>query len=220
MENVSWLQSYYLFKRLKRELSSLGYKIDHDVVNAKDFGVPQNRKRLVLVGSLNSEISVAKPTMESKTVRDAIQSLPSVSATDDRIHKILAGNRAAIKEMIKLIPKNGGSRKDLPEEYTLACHRVHGVGFNDVYGRLGWDVVAGTITGGCLNPSKGRFLHPTENRGITAREAALLQSFPKTYKFPEGISKTRIALLIGNAFPPQLSYHQGKAIMQLLTHGT
>ncbi len=114
--------------------------------------------------------------------------------------------------MIELIPQNGGSRKDLPEEYILDCHKKENVGFNDIYGRLKWDDYSSTITGGCLNPSKGRFLHPEENRCITAREASLLQTFPKNYKFPTDIPKTVISLLIGNALPPKFSYAQSQNI--------
>lgn len=114
--------------------------------------------------------------------------------------------------MIKLVPKNGGGRKDLPDEYILECHKKEGVGFNDVYGRLRWDDFSTTITGGCLNPSKGRFLHPEHNRCISAREAALLQSFPNDYKFPTNIPKQSLALLIGNALPPKFSYIQSNNI--------
>ena len=116
--------------------------------------------------------------------------------------------------MISLIPKNGGSRKDLPDKYLLACHKKKNIGFSDVYGRLSWDNVSSTITGGCLNPSKGRFLHPEENRCISAREAALLQTFPIDYQFPSDISKTDIALLIGNALPPEFTRIQARHIYQ------
>jgi DNA (cytosine-5)-methyltransferase 1 len=113
---------------------------------------------------------------------------------------------------IKATPKDGGSRADIPE-FELDCHKDEKVGFRDVYGRLRWNDYSATITGGCLNPSKGRFLHPIRNRAITAREAALLQTFPQTYKFPKNISKTSIALLIGNALPPKFSYIQSANIM-------
>jgi DNA (cytosine-5)-methyltransferase 1 len=83
----------------------------------------------------------------------------------------------------------------------LDCHgRLDG--FKDVYGRMSWDGPAPTITTGCFNPSKGRFLHPTEHRGITMREAALLQGFPGNYSFPVDLGKVRIATMIGNALPP------------------
>ena len=85
-----------------------------------------------------------------------------------------------------------------------------------MYGRMRWDAYSPTITGGCLNPSKGRFLHPEKNRAISAREAALLQSFPRTYKFPGDISKSSIALLIGNALPPKFSHIQSTNVMDHL----
>ena len=103
-------------------------------------------------------------------------------------------------ELIQRIPKNGGSRTDLPEEDQLECHKRCN-GFKDVYGRMAWGDVAPTITSGCSNPSKGRFLHPEEDRAITLREAALLQGFPLRYKFPTS-NKSAVALMIGNALPP------------------
>ena len=154
------------------------------------------------------KIKTAEAIKRKVTVRDAIAHLEPIAETDDPVHKIVAKHQENILEMIKLLPKDGGSRKDLPKKYLLKCHRAKNVGFNDVYGRLRWDDFASTITGGCLNPSKGRFLHPEENRALTAREAALLQSFPRTYKFPVTISKTSLALLVGNALPPQFSYIQ------------
>lgn len=208
MENVSGLVNYYLFKDMTRKLEKFGYNIDYRVVNLKDYGVPQRRRRLVLVGSLLGKIKTAEAIKRKVTVRDAIAHLEPIAETDDPVHKIVAKHQENILEMIKLLPKDGGSRKDLPKKYLLKCHRAKNVGFNDVYGRLRWDDFASTITGGCLNPSKGRFLHPEENRALTAREAALLQSFPRTYKFPVTISKTSLALLVGNALPPQFSYIQ------------
>jgi DNA (cytosine-5)-methyltransferase 1 len=119
-------------------------------------------------------------------------------------------------ERIRLTPHNGGSRSDLPEEFTLECHKQEGVGFNDVYGRLRWDDVSSTITGGCLNPSKGRFLHPEEDRCITAREAALLQTFRRDYVFPDRIPITNLALMIGNALPPLFCEQQAKSLCNRL----
>ena len=209
MENVPGLVEYDLFKEtidiLKNELN---YCVDYKVVNVKDYGVPQSRKRLVLVGSLLGEIKVAEPTLEINSVRDAIGHLPFPEQSTDALHKIFPKHTPKILERIKLTPKNGGSRKDVPAKYTLECHRGKNVGFNDVYGRLRWDNYSTTITGGCLNPSKGRFLHPEQNRNISAREAALLQSFPMDYIFPTNIPKSNIALMIGNALPPKFSYHQ------------
>lgn len=216
MENVPGLKDYYLFKDVVKKLTKLGYNPKVEIVNVKDYGVPQSRKRLVMVGSLLGDIQIAPATNMKVTVRKAIGKLKSVAKTKDPIHKIHAIHEPRILEMIKLIPKNGGSRKDLPAEYILKCHTKKNVGFNDVYGRLRWDDYSSTITGGCLNPSKGRFLHPEYNRTITAREAALLQTFPKSYKFPTDITKTDLALLIGNALPPKFSLVQSNNIKQHL----
>ena len=145
------------------------------------------------------------------TVKEIIGNLPSPENSDDPAHKIIPKHTAKIQEMIKRIPKDGGGRGDVPE-YTLDCHKKPNIGFNDIYGRLRWNDYSTTITGGCLNPSKGRFLHPEEDRCISAREAALLQSFPINYKLPVDIPKTKLALLIGNALPPKFSYTQANNI--------
>lgn len=216
MENVPGLVDYYLFKNVVKRLEELGYNPKVEVVNVKDYGVPQNRKRMIMVGSLLGEITIAKPTGQKVTVKDVIGNLESTEKTDDPVHKIVASHTPKVMERIKLTPKNGGSRKDLPKEYKLKCHTGENIGFNDVYGRLRWNDYSTTITGGCLNPSKGRFLHPEENRCITAREAALLQSFPKEYRFPTNIPKTALALLIGNALPPKFSYWQSKNVAEHL----
>ncbi|GAB6267640.1 MAG: DNA cytosine methyltransferase [Smithella sp.] len=212
MENVPGLMDYYLFKILMDELGSLGYNPKVEIVKIQDYGVPQRRKRLVLVGSLLGDLNVAPGNEQKTTVKDAIGHLDHIDCTADPLHKITAHHSERIRNLIALIPKNGGSRNDLPEDYILACHRKNGVGFKDIYGRLRWNDVANTITGGCLNPSKGRFLHPEENRVITAREAALLQSFPQTYQFPDNVTKASLASLIGNALPPKFSFIQCKNI--------
>jgi DNA (cytosine-5)-methyltransferase 1 len=158
-----------------------------------------------LVGSRLAPLAVANPTKIKKTVRQVIGNLPHPEDSKDPIHKIYPVHNDYIQSLIEDIPKNGGSRKDLGMNRQLKCHRKENVGFNDVYGRLRWDDYSTTITGGCLNPSKGRFLHPEQNRCISAREASMLQSFPKNYKFPIDAPKTKIALLIGNALPPAFS---------------
>jgi DNA (cytosine-5)-methyltransferase 1 len=121
-------------------------------------------------------------------------------------------NTPEVKMRIAKIPRNGGSRSDLGEDAQLRCHKRFD-GFKDVYGRMRWLDVAPTITSGCFNPSKGRFLHPTQNRAITMREAALLQSFPKSYKFPVGLGVTAVARMIGDALPPLFAEHQARQIM-------
>jgi len=212
LENVPWLEQDKLFINAKENLEMMGYNIDVAIVNVKDYGVPQNRKRLVMIGSRLGKISIAKPNKKKVTVRDCIGNLPRPVNSKDKLHKIYPEHTLNIKNLIKDIPHNGGSRKDLGKARQLNCHKKENIGFNDVYGRLRWDDYSTTITGGCLNPSKGRFLHPRQNRCISAREAMLLQSFPKSYKLPTDISKTNIALMIGNALPPKFSYYQAKNI--------
>lgn len=219
MENVPGLADYHLFKHALKIFDSIGYHVDWKIVNVKDYGVAQSRERLVLVGSRLGEIKVASPTNDKKTVRQVIGSLDSPEYSKDPLHKIFPAHTPEIQKRIELTPKNGGSRKDLPKEYTLKCHQRKNIGFNDVYGRLRWDDCSTTITGGCLNPSKGRFLHPEQNRNISAREAALLQSFPIDYKFPLDIPRTKLALMIGNALPPTFSYIQSLNIKEhLISH--
>jgi DNA (cytosine-5)-methyltransferase 1 len=216
MENVPGLKDYYLFKAILRELDKMGYNPKVEVVNVKDYGVPQSRRRLVMVGSLLGEINVAKGNGKKVTVRDAIGKLKPPRQSADLLHKIKANHTEDVLEKIKLTPKNGGSRRDLPNEYVLKCHKDDSIGFNDIYGRLRWDSHSTTITGGCLNPSKGRFLHPSQDRVISPREASLLQSFPPDYQFPTDIPKGSLALLIGNALPPRFSYYQSLNILNHL----
>jgi DNA (cytosine-5)-methyltransferase 1 len=215
MENVPGLALDNSFHEAKKYLEEeLGYKVDHKVVNVKEYGVPQSRRRLVMVGSRLGPIEVAKPLNEKATVRSILGELPTPDESDDPLHKIYPKHSPKILEMIKDIPHNGGSRKDLGEDRQLKCHQKENVGFNDVYGRLRWEDYSTTITGGCLNPSKGRFLHPEQDRCISAREAALLQSFPIDYKFPVDAPITKIALMIGNALPPKFSRIQAENIKQ------
>lgn len=216
MENVPGLINYYLFKDVVKELDKLGYRPKVQIVNVKDYGVPQNRRRLIMVGSMLGEIDIAEGTREKVTVKEAIGTLEPTQETKDPLHKITTNHTPEVMKRIRLTPRDGGSWKDLPEQYTLECHKKENVGFKDIYGRLRWNDYSSTITGGCLNPSKGRFLHPEEDRVITAREAALLQSFPMTYKFPVNIPKASLALLIGNALPPKFSYVQSMNIKKHL----
>lgn len=215
MENVPGLVNYTLFKKVFAELQQLGYNPKCQPVKIQEYGVPQRRKRLVLVGSLLGDLDIAKPTGEMITVREVIGHLESTSKTNDRVHQIVKVHTPDVMKRIRATPKNGGSRADVPE-FELECHKNSKVGFRDVYGRMRWDTYSPTITGGCLNPSKGRFLHPEKNRAISAREAALLQTFPENYKFPEDISKSSIALMIGNALPPKFSHIQSANVMNHL----
>lgn len=215
LENVPGLAMSEDFHKAVQHLRER-YNIDYQIVNVREYGVPQSRKRLVMVGSRLAPIQVAPPTNIKTTVRDIIEKLPAPEESNDAVHQILPHHIARIQQLISQIPQNGGSLRDLGEEWQLACHRASNVGFNDVYGRLRWDDYSTTITGGCLNPSKGRFLHPKQNRCISAREASMLQTFPEDYIFPTNVAKTKIALMIGNALPPLFCKIQAENIREHL----
>jgi DNA (cytosine-5)-methyltransferase 1 len=202
MENVPGLGADRRMVDFCRSLSELGYGHRYRVLNAADFGVPQRRRRLILLAARSGAVDFAQPSTERPTVRSAIGSLPTAGESGDALHDLPESRSPRVEELIRKIPKDGGSRLQLGRAHQLECH-LRCTGFKDVYGRMAWDAPAPTITSGCYNPSKGRFLHPDEDRGITLREAALLQSFPGDYRFPVEGGKLALAGLIGNAFPPE-----------------
>jgi DNA (cytosine-5)-methyltransferase 1 len=201
LENVPALASDERFLFMQSEIERHGYQVVVSVLDAADYKVAQRRKRLILLASRVHEPKVAEKANDRLTVRQALDGVGAPSRSQDKLHAMPERRSEPIRKLIALIPKNGGSRKDLPLENQLACHQRSN-GFNDVYGRMAWDSVAPTITSGCINPSKGRFLHPSYNRTITLREAALLQGFPMDYKFVVSHGKESIALMVGNALPP------------------
>lgn len=215
LENVPGLAYDGRFKAFLEQMSGLGYIGNYDVLNAADYGVPQRRRRLIYLAGYKKKVEFTPKSKKQKTIKDVIANLPPAGTSGDPIHDLPEKRTERILELIKKIPKNGGSRTDLPEEDQLECHKKC-TGFKDVYGRMTWDDVAPTLTSGCFNPSKGRFLHPEENRAITMREAALLQGFPRNYKFSATDNKVAIALMIGNALPPPLIASHGKAIRKVL----
>jgi DNA (cytosine-5)-methyltransferase 1 len=218
MENVPGLALDQHFSDFRDGLKQAGYQSDYTILDATQFGVPQRRKRLVLIALRDREIpeNWANVCVEKKTVRDAIGHLAPAGSSGDVLHDIPEKRTLAMMERIKATPKDGGSRGDLPASMQCECH-LRRPGFNDVYGRMSWDDVSPTITSGCSNPSKGRFLHPEQDRAITLREAALLQTFPKNYQFCLDRGKEHIASQIGNAFPPELIRPIAKVISRELS---
>jgi DNA (cytosine-5)-methyltransferase 1 len=202
MENVPGLAKHWSFKALCRDLRKLGYQVEWDVKDALHYGVPQRRRRLILVAGRGFSIPFAKESSTQVTVRKAFANLSAPGQSRDALQNLPERRSAKVRKIIEAIPKDGGSRRDLPASRQLKCHKRTD-GFWDVYGRMAWDAPSPTITGGCFNPSKGRFIHPEEDRAITLREAAILQSFPRRYKFPANASKELVALMIGNALPPK-----------------
>ena len=174
-------------------------------VNAADYCVPQRRIRCLLLAAKGQPApslpQPSTPVNKRLTVRHTISGLKSLSSGEhdesDPLH-IARNHRPIALKRLRHIPKNGGSRKDLPRHLRLKCHRKTQA-YPDVYGRMAWDDIAPTLTTGCTDITRGRFAHPDENRAITLREAALLQTFPRNYRFTG--SPTVIAQQIGNAVP-------------------
>lgn len=224
MENVPLLVKFNngkVFKDFVKRLEKNGYSVSWEIVNAQDYGVPQRRKRLILLASRLGEIKLIEKTIKGKkykTVRDAIGNLPPVEDgichPEDKLHrarKLSDINKKRIQAM-----KEGGFWREWDKSLWLKCHtKKKGKDFNSVYGRMKWDDVAPTMTTYCTGLSNGRFGHPEQDRAITLREAALLQSFPPDYKFfnPKGTMSTpSIARHIGNAVPVELGVAIAKSI--------
>ena len=205
MENVPGLAKDKRMKYVMRFLEKWGYYAGEDalkVLNAEDYGVPQRRRRMILITSLKGPIPWPAKQADKKTVRETIERLPLPDKSSDPLHNVQEKRTERIMEMIRSVPKDGGSRADLDEKYHLECHKNFD-GFSDVYGRMSWDKVSPTITSGFFNPSKGRFIHPEQDRAITPREAALLQGFSENYFFSLERGKSFCASMIGNALPPE-----------------
>jgi len=199
-------------ERVKAKLKKAGYNVHIAVHNFAEFGLPQERFRAVMLAARqNFEPPEGYLNRSAfRTVRDAIGKLPyvepGVAHSQDPLHQS-AGHRASTIEMIKSVPKDGGRRRfdTGPASLQALAKRQGKPGYEDVYGRLYWDRPAITITHYARNPASGRFVHPEQDRGLTAREAALLQGFPSDYEFAGGFDdKFR---QIGNAVPPLVAAH-------------
>jgi DNA (cytosine-5)-methyltransferase 1 len=224
MENVPEIlsgrfESYY--HRAKDALSQGGYKINESILDLSLFGVPQRRRRALVLASKKAVIPMPEPVfsiVNAPTVRDAISHLCEIKAgeTDktDPMHRA-PNHTSRIIEKIKNIPPNGGDRRALPESDQLDCHnKVDGSntpGFTDVYGRLRWDSPSVTITAKSSTPSCGRFLHPEQHRNISIREAAILQGFPQFYEFKGPFAQCYRQ--VGEAVPPLFARYLAKSIL-------
>lgn len=210
MENVSQLVRHKVFQEFLEGLS--GYHIWYSVVDCSEYGVPQTRKRLVLMASKLGPISLAKQRLSRPvTVGQVIRRLPALNAGDvdgfDPIHHACHLSPLNLKRI--QASKPGGSWRDWPEELLADCHRkASGETYPSVYGRMEWDSLAPTITTQCFGYGNGRFGHPEQDRAITLREAAMLQTFPRSYKFlpkDEKVIFYILGRLIGNAVPVKLA---------------
>ncbi len=223
MENVPALAEDSRMKVFLKRLSALGYKVGRKnvrVEDASEYGVPQRRYRMILLASKTGQVEQAEKS-EPITVRkclDAVRLAP-VGEARDPLHDHIPKRASHVLEIIRNIPKDGGSRTALPDRLVLECHKNNKSGFRDVYGRMSWDKVSPTMTGGCGNPSKGRYLHPEEDRAISLREAALFQTFPPDYQFDLSEGRGKVALMIGNALPPEFIRRHAVQISKSLSGG-
>ena len=222
MENVTGIagkRGKTILQQLIEWVEEIGYTVHVDLLDAQDYGVPQRRKRYIIVGErkdMGIHYEYPKATGEHRTVRDTIGMLPEPPAdgTDhpeislhrrDRLSKLNLQRIQAIKE--------GQGRDDLPENLLADCHKIDSsvIGFRSVYGRMAWDDVAPTITARFDSFTRGKFGHPVQDRSISLREGALLQTFPMDFVFTG--NKVDVARQIGNAVPPKMAECIGKSIM-------
>lgn len=224
MENVSELSQNGIFFDFLETLYKLGYNVEWRVVYCPEYGIPQNRKRLVLLASQLGHITLIPPTCNEEdfpTVRDAIGKLPPISAGEeskqDSIHKACKLSEINLRRIRSSVP--GGTWRDWDESLKLSCHKKQsGKTYPAVYGRMSWDAPAPTITTQFYGYGNGRFGHPDQDRALSLREGAILQSFPADYIFSDEIhpiSKKKLGIQIGNAVPVEL----GRAIgISILNH--
>lgn len=217
MENVPGVIKTDVFENFVAQLKKMGYKVDYKVVYTPNYGVPQNRRRLILLASRIGEISIPKETHSKGnyvTVRDVIKSLPKIKSgqkhQDDSMHRSKNLTPLNIERIRQSKP--GGSWKDWEKRLLLKCYKKDsGQTYTSVYGRMRWDDVSPTITTQFASYGSGRFGHPEQDRAISLREGALLQTFPLAYDFGN-LPASKICRQIGNAVPPQLGVVIGGAI--------
>jgi DNA (cytosine-5)-methyltransferase 1 len=210
-----------LISRLRRGLAAFKYHLSEPVkVDAADFGVPQRRLRCIMLAA-RGEVPAGEhlrqlASVERITVRDAIGNPRRLKSgekdPDDVLHRARTHQPIALQRLGH-IPKDGEDRFALPSHLELDCHRGHH-GHPDVYGRMSWGRVAPTLTTGCTDVTRGRFAHPEDDRAITLREAALLQTFPMAYQFSGNASE--ISTQIGNAVPVRLISSLAPALKRII----
>lgn len=223
MENVPNVVKHDVYHDFVNNLKKQGYFVWADTVNCVDYGIPQNRKRHVLLASKLGDIELIKPTHVNnhKTVKDTISYLNPIESgkadANDKLHKAVLLSEINKKRI--RASKQGGSWKDWPEELILNCHKSDvGKKYVGVYGRMEWDKPSPTMTTHCYGYGNGRFGHPEQDRAISLREAALLQTFPKNYVFCENdeINVRELGKMIGNAVPVRLGEVIGQSFNQHL----
>ncbi|MDP5306211.1 DNA cytosine methyltransferase [Paracoccus spongiarum] len=220
MENVPTVAKHAVFDDFSASLESQGYFVHREVIDCIKYGLPQTRRRMVLLASKLGPIRTAAPDLEhARSVRDAIGDLPPISHGEsyaaDPLHT--ASRLSPLNVERIRASKPGGSWRDWPEHLVAACHKKDsGKTYPGVYGRMEWDNPAPTLTTQYYGFGNGRFGHPDQDRAISLREGAILQGFPTTYSFvPEGepIHFKSLGRMIGNAVPVTLGEVIGRSII-------
>jgi len=221
MENVPKIRKTKVFEDFVRTLNVNGYYHTENVVYCPEYGIPQTRRRFVLVASLLGPIELIPPSHipDEIHVKDFIKELPSISAGDvcekDPLHRSASLSEINLKRI--RASKPGGTWNDWPEELRCKCHlRPSGKTYSSVYGRMTWEQIGPTITTQFYSYGTGRYGHPEQDRALSLREGALLQTFPVNYDFidPTHAFVFRdIARHIGNAVPPRLGEVIGESIL-------
>ena len=213
--------------RFVSDLKKQGYAVHFEVVHLNEYGVPETRKRFSLIANRVTDKEIFPKPKDSKRptvadflgVKNGFKKIPAGHRDDTPFMHTTAGLSKVNLDRLKLTPKNGGSRHSWADtNLQLEAYKKEGrnISFNDTYGRMSWDKPAPTITTKFFSISNGRFAHPEEDRPISLREGATLQTFPKTYKFI-GTSISSIARMIGNAVPPLYAKQLGLTIIK--NHG-
>lgn len=219
MENVPNLANQKIFQNFVAFLKEKQYFVTYNIVYCPDYGIPQKRRRLVLLASKYGEIQlIPKTHSEEKyiTLKEAIGNLPPIKAgkvcESDPLHRTTKLSDINLKRI--KASKPNGTWLDWNKDLQLACHKKNtGKTYKSVYGRMSWDEPSSTITTQFYNFGTGRFGHPVQNRALTIREGARLQTFPDDYKFYEkDVSIKRLGVHIGNAVPVELGFVIGKSI--------
>lgn len=218
MVNVPPLREQPVFQEFLCHLK--GYHIHHSLIDGQMIGLPQTRKRLVLIASRLGPITLPKIRVSIRTVREVIEELPPLEAgaadPNDPLH---AACRLSSRNLQRIrASKPGGNWRDWPKKLRAECHvRKTGATYPSVYGRMQWDAPSPTITTQCFGFGNGRFGHPEQDRAISLREAAILQGFPRDYSFlgpgEQAIFSTH-GRLIGNAVPVPLGEYIGQALVE------
>lgn len=223
MENVPEVTKHKVYDDFFNALISMGYHVWAQKVECIDYGIPQSRVRHVLLASKLGDISLKGRTVtKAKTVQETIGHMPKLNDGEaNSIDPLHRSSKLSVLNKKRIIhSKPGGTWKDWPEELIAPCHlKKSGRGYGSVYGRMSWEKPSPTITTLCHGFGNGRFGHPQQDRAISLREAALLQTFPENYIFFDNetkISTTSIGKMIGNAVPVRLGEVIGESIISHL----